>query len=518
MTFSLDNIVAWAKRRWFAYPGSDIYGWLANAWDLGPYGVEIKKNIENNRWKFFVQKRDDIIWLDSQILMNPKVREASGHVGWFSDPLIDCKKCKSRERADQLIEKEIEKWSNNMKKDLSKERKEEIKNDQDKSNDTDVLWSKQIEWIEVISNAKTSVLEELNKKYWIENLVPESRTFEQQKAVIDWEKIKCPKCGACDRTEPKKFNLMFKTEQWIVEWKWTDIYLRPETAQWIFVNFKNILDTTRSRIPFGIAQIWKAFRNEITPGNFMFRVREFYQMEIEYFVENDEKIWLEAFKDRKKQSKERWINEIWITEQKLRFRDHDKDELSFYSKGTCDVEYKFPRGRWELQGIAYRTDYDLNQHIKFSWKDLQYSDPQTGKRYVPHCIEPSRGLTRAILTAMIDAYDEEKYTDGNGNEQTRVVARFHKNIAPIKFAIIPLVKKDQDQVNMWKEIYKKLSQDYMCEFDDSWNIGKCYRRQDEIGTPYCITIDNQSIQDWTVTMRDRDSMKQWRIKVDEIRF
>lgn len=311
---------------------------------------------------------------------------------------------------------------------------------------------------------------------------------------------------------------MFKTEQWTIEWEWIDIYLRPETAQGIFVNFKNILDTTRSRIPFGIAQIWKAFRNEITPGNFMFRVREFYQMEIEYFVENDEKKWLECFEEWKKQSKERWINEIGITEQKLRFRDHDADELSFYSKWTCDVEYKFPRWWWELQWIAYRTDYDLNQHMKFSWKDLQYSDPHTWKRYVPHCIEPSRGLTRAILTAMIDAYDEEKYTDANGGEQTRVVARFHKNIAPIKFAIIPLVKKDQDQVNMWKEIYKKLSENYMCEFDDSGNIGKCYRRQDEIGTPYCITIDNQSIQDGTVTIRDRDSMKQWRIKAEDIKF
>ncbi len=474
MTFSLDNIVARAKRRWFAYPGSDIYGWLANARDLWPYGVEIKRNIEENRWKFFVQKRDDIIWLDSQILMNPKVREASGHVWWFSDPLIDCKKCKSRLRADQLIEEYIEK--------------------------------------------NTLSLEKIKEKMNIDNIAVWSRSFIQQTEFINQFKLKCPKCWGFDWTEPKKFNLMFKTEQWIVEWEWTDIYLRPETAQWIFVNFKNILDTTRSRIPFGIAQIWKAFRNEITPGNFMFRVREFYQMEIEYFVENNEEIWLKAFEEWKKQSKERWINEIWIKEQKLRFRDHDKDELSFYSKWTCDVEYKFPRWWGELQWIAYRTDYDLNQHMKFSWKDLQYSDPQSWKRYVPHCIEPSRWLTRAILTAMIDAYDEEKYSDWNWNEQTRVVARFHKNIAPIKFAVIPLVKKDEEQVNMAKDIYKKLSQDYMCEFDDSWNIWKCYRRQDEIGTPYCITIDNQSIQDWTVTIRDRDSMKQWRIKAEEIRF
>ncbi|MFZ2151282.1 MAG: glycine--tRNA ligase [Candidatus Absconditicoccaceae bacterium] len=474
MTFSLDNIVARAKRRGFAYPGSDIYGGLANARDLGPYGVEIKRNIEENRWKFFVQKRDDIIGLDSQILMNPKVREASGHVGGFSDPLIDCKKCKSRLRADQLIEEYIEK--------------------------------------------NKITLEQIKEKIGMGNIAIGSWSFQQQTEFINQFKLKCPKCGSFDWTEPKQFNLMFKTEQGTIEGEGIDIYLRPETAQGIFVNFKNILDTTRSRIPFGIAQIGKAFRNEITPGNFMFRVREFYQMEIEYFVENNEEIGLKAFEDWKKQSKERWINEIGIKEQKLRFRDHDKDELSFYSKGTCDVEYKFPRGWGELQGIAYRTDYDLNQHMKFSGKDLQYSDPQSGKRYVPHCIEPSRGLTRAILTAMIDAYDEEKYSDGNGNEQTRVVARFHKNIAPIKFAVIPLVKKDQEQINMAKDIYKRLSQDYMCEFDDSGNIGKCYRRQDEIGTPYCITIDNQSIQDGTVTIRDRDSMKQWRIKADEIRF
>lgn len=311
---------------------------------------------------------------------------------------------------------------------------------------------------------------------------------------------------------------MFKTEQGIVEGEGKEIYLRPETAQGIFVNFKNILDTTRSRIPFGIGQIGKSFRNEITPGNFMFRVREFYQMEIEYFVENNEEVGLKSFEEWKALSKKRRIEEIGIKEEKLKFRDHDKDELSFYSKGTCDVEYQFPWGRGELQGIAYRTDYDLKQHMQFSGKDMQYNDPYTGKRYIPHVIEPSRGLTRAILTAMIDAYDEEKYTDGNGNEQTRTVARFHKNIAPIKFAVIPLVKKDEKMVQMAKDIFKKLSKDYMCEFDDSGNIGKCYRRQDEIGTPYCITVDNQSLEDGTVTVRERDSMKQERVKADTIKL
>jgi len=471
MWVSLETIVAWAKRRWFAYPGSDIYGGLANARDLGPYGTELKKNIEDNRRKYFVQEREDIIWIDSQILMNPKVREASGHVGGFSDPLIDCKRCKSRERADKLIE------------------------------------------------------EYLHKNKTKETELPKHRAGEKTPAedmmdFINAKKIKCPKCWTCDWTDPKKFNLMFKTQQGVIEGEWTDIYLRPETAQGIFVNFKNILDTMRVRIPFGIAQVGKAFRNEITPGNFMFRVREFYQMEIEYFVENDEKVWLKAFKEWMETSKKRWIDEIGIKKDKLKFREHDKEELSFYSKGTFDVEYEFPRGWGELQWIAYRTDYDLKQHIEHSGKDLQYSDPHTGKRYVPHVIEPSWGLTRAILTAMIDAYDEEKYTDGNGAEQTRVVARFHKNIAPVKFAIIPLVKKDEKMVRIAKEIHKRLSKTYMCEFDDSGNIGKSYRRQDEIGTPYCITVDHQSIdpKDWTVTLRMRDDMKQIRIKPEDIKF
>lgn len=470
MTHSLETIVSRAKRRWFAYPGSDIYGGLANAWDLWPYGTEIKRNIENVRWKYFVQQRDDIIGLDSQILMNPKVREASGHVGWFSDPLVDCKKCKARERADKLIEDHI---------------------------------------------IKIEDKETLIAKYW--NLTPEARNFEQQTEFLNTYKVKCPKCGSCDWTEPKKFNLMFKTQQGIVDGEGKDIYLRPETAQGIFVNFRNILDTTRSRIPFGIAQIGKSFRNEITPGNFMFRVREFYQMEIEYFVENDEKIGLASFEAWKNASKKRWKEKIWIKEEKMRFRDHDKDELSFYSKGTCDVEYLFPRGRGELQGIAYRTDYDLKQHMEHSGKDMQYSDPFTGKRYVPHCVEPSRWLTRAILTVMIDAYDEEKYTDQNGNEATRTVAKFHKNIAPIKFAILPLIKKDQKQIQIAETIFKKLSKDFMCEYDDGWAIGKRYRRQDEIGTPFCITIDQQSCEDNTITIRDRDTMEQKRISIDEIK-
>lgn len=497
MWYSLETVVAWAKRRWFAYPWSDIYGWLANAWDLWPYGVELQKNIQDNRWNFFVRSRQDIIGLDSQILMNPKVWEASGHVGGFSDPLVDCKKCNSRFRADQMIEEYIK---NNFSVTIMKNDKPEL---------AEELTTKIIKW------KWKKDIKELLEKYNEEFAIPEARSFKKQAEVLSWENIKC-KCWKCDWTEPKSFNLMFKTEQWTIEWEWKDIYLRPETAQWIFVNFRNILDTTRNKIPFGIAQIWKAFRNEITPGNFMFRVMEFYQMEIEFFCENDEKEWLKRFEYRKAESKKRREDEIGITPEKLQFRDHDKDELSFYSKGTCDVEYEFPRWWGELQGIAYRTDYDLKQHVEHSGKDMQYSDPSTGKRYIPHVVEPSWGLTRAVLTAMIDSYGEEKYVDGKWNEATRIVAKFHKNIAPIKFAILPLIKKDEAQVKIAKDIFAKLAKRYNCEYDEAWAIGKRYRRQDEIGTPFCVTVDHQSCEDGTVTIRDRDTMEQKRVKVEEL--
>ena len=477
MTYTLDTIVAWAKRRGFAYPGSEIYGGLANSWDLWPYGVELQKNIQDNRWNFFVRSRQDMIGLDAQILMNPKVWEASGHVGGFSDPLVDCKKCHVRYRADQLIEEAI------VKQDLK--------------------------------------LDVVQEKIGVESMTPEAWTFQEQSAFLHTFKVKCPKCGACDWTEPKSFNLMFKTEQGTIEGSWKDIYLRPETAQGIFVNFKNVIDTMRVRVPFGIAQIGKAFRNEITPGNFMYRVREFNQMEIEFFCENDEKVGMKRFEYWKAESKRWREEEIWIDPQKLTFRDHEADELSFYSKGTCDVEYLFPRGWGELQGIAYRTDYDLTQHIQHSGKDLQYSDPVTGKRYVPHVVEPSWGLTRAVLTAMIDAYQEEKYLDQNGQEAVRTVAKFHKNIAPVKFAILPLIKKDEKQVATAENIFRDLSNLFKCEYDDGGAIGKRYRRQDEIWTPYCITVDPETVDEnspnfWMVTVRERDSMEQKRVKIGEI--
>lgn len=473
--FPLETIVAWAKRRGFVYPGSDIYGGLANAWDYGPYWVQLKKNIQDLWWKTFVQTREDMIGIDAQILMHPKTWEASGHVENFDDPLIDDKKTGQRFRADQIIEDNI--------------------------------------------NKNNQTTEELKEKYWVENLIPESWTFDQMYAYIIWEWIKNPDNNQeAEWTEVRKFEMMFYTYQGVVHNDENKIWLRPETAQGIFVNFKNVIDTTRNRIPFGIAQVGKAFRNEITPGNFLFRTREFEQMEIEYFVENDTEKGLKIFDEWKEESMKWWKDILALNPEKLKFREHEKDELAFYSAGTFDVEYQYPRGWGELQGLAYRTDYDLKQHVEHSGKDLQYSDPMTGQRYIPHVIEPSFGLSRTVLAVAIDAYQEETYTDQKGNEATRIVAKFNKNIAPIKFAILPLIKKDEAQVKIAKDLFAKLSQDHMCEYDDGGAIGKRYRRQDEIGTPYCITVDQQSIEDGTVTIRDRDTMEQKRINIEDIKL
>ena len=479
MSASLETIVARAKRRWFVYPGSDIYGGLANAWDYGPYGVLLKKNIADLRWKTFVQQRPDMVWLDAQILMHPRVWEASGHVGNFNDPMIDDKKTGDRFRADKLIEDKIALI------------------------------------LEKIGTA--GVTQAVNTVYKVDNLIPESWTFAQMKDFIDNEIPNNPNTNKkADRTEVRKFTMMFYTYQGVFANEENKVWLRPETAQGIFVNFKNIIDTMRVRIPFGIAQIGKSFRNEITPGNFLYRTREFEQMEIEYFVKNDEDKGMEAFSLWRDQCADFLSRVIWLSPDNLRFRDHEKDELSHYSKATIDVEYQYPRWWGELQGLAYRTDFDLKQHQEFSKKDMQYSDPHTGKRYIPHVIEPSFGLSRTVLAVMLDAYAEEQYTDANGAEQTRVVTRFNKYIAPIKFCIIPLVKKNPDMVKLAQDLYVRLSQHYMCEYDDSGNIGKCYRRQDEIGTPYCITIDHQTLEDSTVTVRERDSMKQERISIDVV--
>ncbi|OGJ52014.1 glycine--tRNA ligase [Candidatus Peregrinibacteria bacterium RIFOXYB2_FULL_32_7] len=455
----MEKLVALCKRRGFIYPGSEIYGGLANTWDYGPYGVLLKKNIKEQWWKTFVQERDDMVGLDAAILMNPKTWEASGHVTNFSDPLMDCKNCKERVRGDKLIE----------------------------------------------------------EKFGIEAVA--GKSLKEIGNLIEKHKIPCPKCGKCNFTEARSFNLMFETHQGVIKEDSALVYLRPETAQGIFVNFKNIIDTTRVKVPFGIAQIGKAFRNEITPGNFTFRTREFEQMEIEFFIKpGTEKEWFEhwceqAFK---------WFTDLGISKDKLRFRAHEKDELSHYSTMTKDIEFKFPFGKagkkgektddmWgELTGIAYRGNFDLSQHIKFSGQKLEYRDSQTNEVYIPHVIEPSFGADRAVLAFLINAYVEENL----GEEGERTVMKFHPKIAPIKIAIFPLSKQLGEKA---KEIYDTLKKDFMCEYDDSGSIGKRYRRQDEIGTPFCVTVDFETEGDQSVTIRNRDSMEQDRIPVAELR-
>jgi len=460
MAKTLEDIISLCKRRGFIFPGSNIYGGLANTWDYGPLGSQLKKNVKDVWWKEFVEKRQDMVGLDAAILMNPKTWEASGHVGGFSDPLMDCKKCKSRERADKLIEE----WNEENKTDIFPE------NWAGEKTDTVIL---------------TKFIHENN--------------------------IVCPKCEKCDWTEPKAFNLMFKTEQGVVEGEGKDIYLRPETAQGIFVNFKNVLESTRKKLPFGIAQIGKSFRNEITPGNFTFRTREFEQMEIEYFVEPGREN--EALKYWKDECKN-WFVNLGVKEENLKLREHAKDELSHYSTGTYDIEYKFPWGWGELTGIASRTDFDLKAHEKASGQDLKYTDPYNNSRkFVPYVVEPSFGLDRSILTFMIDAYEEEDLGDG----KTRIIMKFHKKIAPIKVAVLPLKRNEERIVKIAKELTDKLTAlGIVAQYDDTGAIGKLYRRQDEVGTPYCITVDFDSIEDNTVTLRDRDTMEQEKIKVVDL--
>ncbi len=450
MDKKLDDIVSLCKRRGFVFPGSDIYGGLANTWDYGPYGAQLKQNIKAFWWNTFVREREDVIGLDSAILMNPKVWEASGHVTSFSDPLMDCKNCKERIRGDKLIEENL--------------------------------------GIEVAAG----------------------KTLKQIGEIIKENKLKCPKCGKMDFTEPRSFNLMFRTHQGVVEETSTAIYLRPETAQGIFVNFKNVIQTCRAKVPFGIAQIGKSFRNEITPGNFTYRTREFEQMEIEYFVSPKEKAEIKKIFDEWKKSCWEWYLALGVNKENLRFREHEKDELSHYSSMTFDIEYKFPFGWGELMGLAYRGDYDLTQHSKFSGKDLSYLDPFTNERYIPHVIEPSFGADRTVLISLIDAYDEDE-VDG----EKRTVMRFDPKIAPVKAAIFPLMKKDE-LTGIAKGIFDTLKKKFDIEYDDSGAIGKRYRRQDEIGTPFCITVDYDTIADQTVTIRQRDSMKQERVKIEDL--
>ncbi|MCR5121585.1 MAG: glycine--tRNA ligase [Ruminococcus sp.] len=445
---TMDKIVALCKGRGFVYAGSEIYGGLANTWDYGPLGVELKTNIKNAWRKKFIQENKYNVGLDSAILMNPQTWVASGHLGGFSDPLMDCKECKTRHRADNLIED----------------------------------------------------FDGTNVAGW---------TNEQLSAYIKEKNIPCPNCGKHAFTDIRQFNLMFKTFQGVTEDSKAELYLRPETAQGIFVNFANIQRTTRKKVPFGVAQVGKSFRNEITPGNFIFRVREFEQMELEFFCKPGTDLeWFSYWRSFCKD----WLTSLNIKEENLRLRDHSPEELCFYSKATTDFEYLFPFGWGELWGVADRTDYDLNQHIKTSGKNLDYLDPETNERYVPYVIEPSLGVERLFLAVVCEAYDEEDLGTPD-KPDVRTVLRFHPALAPVKAAILPLSKKLAEPAG---KIFEELSKKFVVDYDETGSIGKRYRRQDEIGTPYCITYDFDSETDGCVTVRERDSMEQVRLPIAEI--
>lgn len=453
MEKTMEKIVALAKARGFVYPGSEIYGGLANTWDYGNLGVELKNNVKKAWWKKFIQENPYNVGVDCAILMNPQTWIASGHLGSFSDPLMDCRECHERFRADKIIE------------DFAQEKEIALDGSVDG-------WSQ-----------------------------------EKMTEFIEQNQIPCPTCGKHNFTEIRQFNLMFKTFQGVTEDAKNTVYLRPETAQGIFVNFKNVQRTSRKKIPFGIGQIGKSFRNEITPGNFTFRTREFEQMELEFFCEPDTD--LEWFAYWKKFCID-WLKELGMKEEEMRVRDHEKEELSFYSKATTDIEYLFPFGWGELWGIADRTDYDLTQHQEVSKEDLTYFDDEKKNRYVPYVIEPSLGADRVTLAFLCGAYDEEELEDGD----VRTVLRLHKALAPVKVAVFPLSKKLAEGA---ENVYMQLSKYYNCEYDDRGNIGRRYRRQDEIGTPFCVTYDFDSETDGTVTVRDRDTMEQERIKIEDLK-
>ena len=450
MVDSMEKIISLCKNRGFIYPGSEIYGGLANTWDYGPLGSELKNNVKKAWQKKFIQECKYNVGLDAAIFMNPETWVATGHVGGFSDPLIDCKECKTRHRADKLIEE----WA--------------TQNGQD--------------------------------------LVADGWSDEEMIKFMDDHNINCPNCGKHNFTGIRKFNLMFKTFQGVTEDSTSQIYLRPETAQGIFVNFKNVMRTTRRKLPTGIAQIGKAFRNEITPGNFTFRTREFEQMELEFFCKpgSDEewfKYWEEFCKN--------WLLSLGMDENNIRLRQHSKEELVFYSKGTTDIEFKFPFGWGELWGIADRTNYDLSRHMEHSKQDLSYLDPETNEKYIPYVIEPSLGCDRATLAFLCNSYEEEEIAEGD----TRTVLHLHPALAPYKVAVLPLSKKLSEKAT---EVYEKLAKDFMCDYDEAGSIGKRYRREDEIGTPYCVTIDFDTLEDNQVTIRDRDTMEQVRVSIDEL--
>ena len=453
---TMDKIVALCKNRGFIFPGSEIYGGLANTWDYGPLGVEFLNNVKKAWWRKFVQESKYNVGLDSAILMNPMTWVASGHVGGFSDPLIDCRACKSRFRADKLIE----------------------------------------DW---------------NAEHGIEDMIVDGWSNEELEGYIKEHEICCPDCGKNDFTGIRQFNLMFKTFQGVTEDSKAEIYLRPETAQGIFVNFRNVQRTARKKIPFGIAQIGKSFRNEITPGNFIFSTREFEQMELEFFCEPGTDLeWFKYWKDYC------WnfLMALGMNKDHLRMRDHSPEELSHYSKGTTDIEYTFPWGWGELWGIADRTNFDLTQHINTSGQDLSYVNSENGDKYVPFVIEPSLGAGRVSLAFLIDAYNEEVLTSENGKEDVRTVLKLHPALAPFKAAVLPLAKKLSP---IAEPIHEELSKYFMVDYDAAGSIGKRYRREDEIGTPFCICVDFDTESDGCVTVRDRDTMEQVRIPVSEVR-
>ena len=448
---TMDKIVALCKTRGFIFPGSEIYGGLANSWDYGPLGVEFKNNVKRAWWKKFVQESRYNVGLDSAIIMNPEAWVASGHVGGFSDPLMDCKGCKARHRADKLIEEYA------------------FQNGTDDN--------------------------------------PASWTFQEMADFIKEKGIVCPDCGGNDFTDIKKFNLMFKTFIGVTEDSTNTVYLRPETAQGIFVNFNSVQRSTRKKLPFGVCQIGKSFRNEITPGNFIFRVREFEQMELELFCKPGTD--LEWFNDWKNFC-HKWLLDLGMKDENLRLRDHSPEELCFYSKATTDFEFLFPFGWGELWGVADRTDYDLGQHQNHSGKDCTYFDQETGEHYIPYVVEPSLGADRVALAFLVDAYDEEELGEGD----IRVVLHLHPALAPVKAAVLPLSKKLSDKA---LELYDELAKEFPVDFDETGSIGKRYRREDEIGTPFCITYDFDTENDGCVTVRDRDTMEQVRIPLTEVK-
>lgn len=447
----MEKVVSLSKRRGFIYPGSEIYGGLANTYDYGPLGAELLRNIRNLWWKAFVQEKSDMVGLDSSIISHHKVWEASGHVAGFADAMIDCKNCKARMRADHLIE---------------------------------------------------NYFAEKNETKLVEGLSPE-----ELEDIINENKIKCPNCGKHDWTKVRKFNLLFPVQLGIVEGEQGQAYLRGETAQGIFINFKNVVDSTRVRLPFGIGQIGKSFRNEITPGNSVFRTIEFEQGEIEYFFDPNRSNWEEIFNEWKARIFEFVLKDLGIREENLRWREHDEKERSFYSKKTEDMEYKFPFGFKELWGLAYRTDYDLSQHANVSKQDLVIMDPETNQKIVPHVIEPAVGINRLLLMVLVDAYSEQ---------ENRTVLKLHPKLAPYKAAVFPLLANKPELVEKARGIYEKLKSEFNISWDDRGNIGKRYLSQDEAGTPYCITVDFQTLEDDTVTVRDRDTATQERVEISKL--